>query len=88
MGHLPALPHRSIALRSTSANGHSARRGTAGLVGFMTIRSRWVQPVLRRHTIKHVLGCGRRVEERSADGSGELEHADSQRDDADSACEN
>ena len=38
LGHFPALPRRSIAVRSTSVNGHSARRGTAGLVGFMTIR--------------------------------------------------
>jgi hypothetical protein len=27
-GQKPALPHRSIAVRSTSVNGHSARRGT------------------------------------------------------------
>jgi hypothetical protein len=46
VGQKPALPHRSIAVRSTSVNGHSARRGTAGLVGFMTIRSRWLQPIL------------------------------------------
>ena len=35
--HFPALPHRSIAVRFTSVNGHSTRRGTAGPVGFMTI---------------------------------------------------
>ena len=32
------LPRCIIAVRSTSVNGHSARRGTAGLVEFMTIR--------------------------------------------------